>query len=126
MYVSMTKKTIRDIEVKGKVCLMRVDFNVSLDAAGNIIDDQRIRASLSTIYNLLGRGAKLILLSHLGRPKSKDPKTSLRIVADRLAQYIQQETICIADLDDETTTNTCINNLQEGELMFFENVRWYA
>lgn len=123
----MAKKTIKDIEVTGKVCLMRVDFNITLDEHANVVNDVRIRASLSTIYNLLGRGARLVLMSHLWRPKAKKtPETSMRIVADHLKRYIQQDTICVADVDDEQATKACIDALQNGELMFFENTRWYA
>jgi len=121
----MRKKTIKDIDVKGKVCLMRVDFNVKLDSTWNILDDERIRASLSTIYNLIWRWAKIALISHLGRPEEKWPATSLQIVVDRLKLYIQQDHFCLADLDDEAATRWCVDALDNGEVMMFENIRWY-
>ncbi|HOC08539.1 MAG TPA: phosphoglycerate kinase, partial [Bacillota bacterium] len=80
----MDKKTVRDVEVAGKKVMVRCDFNVPIDDRGNITDDTRIVASLPTIEFLLERGAKVILMSHLGRPKGKvDDKYSLRPVARR-------------------------------------------
>src|SRR5215469_1541947 len=84
----MQKATVRDVDVRGKRVLERVDFNVPLDE-GNIGDDTRIRASLPTIRYLLDHGAKIVLMSHLGRPKgSFDPAFSLRPVAVRLGELL--------------------------------------
>ena len=70
----MTKKSISNLDVRGKRVLMRVDFNVPQDVNGRIADDRRIRMALPTINHILGGGGRLVLMSHLGRPKGEDPK----------------------------------------------------
>lgn len=104
------KKTIHDIEVRDRVCLVRVDYNVSQAPDGSIRDDNRIRASLPTLYNLIGRGAKIVLITHLGRPKNKKD-ASLQPVADRLATYLHQPDVRLADLDDRDETTRAIDEL---------------
>ncbi len=85
----MDKATVRDVAVRGKRVLERVDFNVPQDDSGAITDDTRIRASLPTIQYLLDQGAALVLMSHLGRPKGKvNPKYSLRPVSERLSELL--------------------------------------
>src|SRR5215469_15680493 len=87
----MDKATVRDIDVRGKRVLERVDFNVPLDDGGHITDDTRIRASLPTIRYLLDNDASAVLMSHLGRPKGKvDPNYSLRPVAERLSELLER------------------------------------
>src|SRR5207237_6154316 len=84
----MSKKTVADVDVKGKRVLMRVDFNVPLDGS-RITDDRRIAQALPTITNVLDRGGRLILMSHLGRPKGgPEPKYSLKPAADRLGELL--------------------------------------
>src|SRR5579862_6507986 len=84
----MSKKTVADIDVKGKKVLMRVDFNVPLDGS-KITDDRRIAQALPTIKSVVDRGGKLILMSHLGRPKGgPEPKYSLKPAATRLGELL--------------------------------------
>src|SRR4026209_2055763 len=99
----MNKKTIRDLsdgELRGKRALVRVDFNVPIEN-GRVGDDTRIRAALPTIRNLLDRGARVVLLSHLGRPKGKpETKYSLEPVAHRLSELLPSEKICFIESTD--------------------------
>ncbi|MBL9149158.1 MAG: phosphoglycerate kinase [Phycisphaerae bacterium] len=89
----MRKKTIDQVDVKGKRVLVRVDFNVPLDDSGAITDDRRIRASLPTLRSILSRGGKLVLMSHLGRPEGKgfEPDGTLKAVAARLGELLGNE-----------------------------------
>ena len=85
----MRKLAVEDVEVAGKRVFVRVDFNVPMDADRNITDDRRIASALPTIEHLIGRGAKVILASHLGRPKGKyDPGSTMDPVADRLSELL--------------------------------------
>src|SRR5580700_6297453 len=93
----MNKKTVEDIDVRGKRVLVRVDFNVPQDESGAITDDTRIVAALPTIEYLMARGAKTILVSHLGRPKGVTPKYTLAPVASRLAELIGKPVPLAAD-----------------------------
>ena len=94
----MPKLSVRDIDPKGKRIFMRVDFNVPLNDAGEITDDTRIQASLPTIQYIVERGGRLILASHLGRPKGKpNPKMSLKPAATRLAQVLGKPVAFAAD-----------------------------
>ncbi len=120
----MNKKTIRDISVSGKRVLVRVDFNVPLDKAKNIEDDTRIRESLPTIEHLLSQGGKVILMSHLGRPKGKSPEFSLAPVAKRLSELLGKPVHFASDCIG-AEAETAVSKLQNGEVLLLENVRFY-
>lgn len=119
------KKTVRDIDVKGKRVLVRCDFNVP-QKDGVITDDKRIVSALSTISYLREHGAKIILMSHLGRPKGEPkPEYTLRPVADRLSELLDTEvkfTSCPTVICD--TVKAMAETLQDGEVMLLENVRF--
>lgn len=121
----MNKKTIEDIDVKGKRVLVRVDFNVPQDDKGNITDDKRIVAALPTIQYLINNKAKAILVSHLGRPKGGfDAKYSMKPVAERLSQLLGKEVIMANDVIGEDAKAKA-QALKEGEVMLLENVRFH-
>jgi phosphoglycerate kinase len=121
------KKTIRDIDVAEKRVLVRVDFNVPLDPeSGAVLDDARIRATLPTIEYLRVRGAKIILCSHLGRPKGKrDPSLSLWLVAERLGELIGMPVRTTACCTGPVVQETAYT-LQPGEVVLLENLRFHA
>ena len=122
----MAKKTIEDINVTGKKVLVRVDFNVPLTEDGQVSDDKRIVAALPTIRYLLDHKAKVILCSHLGRPKGKvDPKYSLAPVAKRLAELLPDTKIRSAKDTIGESAKAAIAEMQEGEIVLLENVRFY-
>src|SRR5690554_5006385 len=99
----MNKKTIEDINVNNKKVLVRVDFNVPLDADTNITDDTRIRAALPTIKYLLDQQAKVVLMSHLGRPKGEfKPEFSLRPAARRLSELLGVDVTMAEDVIGES------------------------
>jgi len=116
---------ITDLDVKGKLVFLRVDFNVPLDDKGEIRDDTRIRASLPTIAWLLDRGARLVIASHLGRPKGKmDPAMSLKPAARRLAQIVPNKVHMAPDVIGDDVARLK-RDLGEGEALLLENVRFY-
>ena len=123
----MAKKTVRDIDVAGKKVFVRVDFNVPIDADGNVSDDKRIVAALPTIKYLLENNAKVILCSHLGRPKGKVNKEfTLAPVAKRLAELLPDTKITFAEDTIGPSARAAIDALKDGEIVLLENVRFYA
>jgi len=122
----MNKKNVKDAEVRGKRVLVRADFNVPLDEQGQITDDTRIRASLPTIEYLVKEGARVILASHLGRPKGKaNPKYSLAPVAKRLSELLGQDVQLAGDCVGDAAMEA-VSKLQDGQALLLENVRFHA
>jgi len=122
----MNKLTVSNINFKGKKTLVRVDFNVPLDDKQNITDDRRIVASLPTIKKIAGDGGRVILCSHLGRPKGKTvPEMSLKPAAVKLSEHLGREVIfapdCIGDMVDSMT-----ESMNDGDVMLLENLRFHA
>ena len=120
------KKSIEDIDVHGKKVLVRCDFNVPQDENGTITNDKRIVASLPTIKYLLENKAKVILCSHLGRPKGKvDMKYSLKPIAESLSNYLGFTVKLAADVIGESARSLA-ESVKEGEAVLLENVRFHA
>jgi len=121
----MNKKTVKDIDLKGKKVFVRCDFNVPMDENQNITDNTRIKAALPTIKYLLEQNCKIILASHLGRPKGEvKPEFSLKPVAKELSKLLGKEVIMANDVIGEDAT-TKAANLKDGEIMLLENVRFH-
>ena len=108
-------RTLDDLDVEGKRVLVRVDFNVPQDEDRSITDDARIRGALPTLRELRERGARLVLLAHLGRPKGRDEKFSLRPVAERLSELLGEDVALSPDLDD----------VPDADIVMIENVRFF-
>ncbi len=119
----MKKKTVKDINPSGKRVLVRCDFNVPM-SDGHITDDRRIVESLPTIKYLIEHGARVILMSHLGRPKGPDPKSSLKPIADRLTELLGQPVQFINDCIGGEVLSKAMA-LKNGEVLLLENVRFY-
>jgi phosphoglycerate kinase len=107
-------RTLDGLDVEGKRVLVRVDFNVPLDGEGRITDDARIRAALPTLRELREKGARLLLAAHLGRPKGREDKYSLRPTAERLQELLGEEVRLASSLDD----------VPDGDVVMLENVRF--
>lgn len=118
-----TKKTVRDIDVRGKRVFVRVDFNVPLDH-GRITDDQRIRASLPTIQYVLGHGGMVILASHLGRPKGPDDSLRMDPIAARLSELLDRP---VKKLDDcvGPVVEDQVFSMRPGDVVLLENLRFH-
>ncbi len=123
-FFMLSKKTMKDINIKGKRVFVRVDFNVPMEDS-RITDDTRIRAALPTIQYLVEQGAKVILASHLGRPKGEiNEEMRLTAVGTRLAQLIERP---VTKLDESIgeTVEAAIAKMQEGDIVLLENVRFH-
>ena len=121
----MNKKTVKDIDLKGKRVFVRCDFNVPMDENQNITDNTRIVAALPTIKYLLEQNCKIILASHLGRPKGEfKPAFSLKPVAKELSKLLNKEVIMANDVIGEDAMKKA-SELKEGEILLLENVRFH-
>ncbi|MDD2200744.1 MAG: phosphoglycerate kinase [Firmicutes bacterium] len=121
----LRKLTVDEMDVAGKRVFVRVDFNVPMDAQRNITDDRRIAAALPTIEYLAGKGAKVILASHLGRPKGKyDPSATMDPIAERLSQMLGKP---VRKLDDciGPTVAEAVDEMAPGDVVLLENVRFH-
>ncbi len=120
------KKTVKDIDASGKRVIVRCEFNVPLNEVGTITDDIRIKSALPTIQHLLDRGARVILMSHLGRPDgAPDSKYSLKPVADRLTQLLGQKVVFESDPEVVSpAVKQKVADLAPGQVMLLENVRF--
>ncbi len=124
----MAKQTIRDLspeQIAGRRILVRVDFNVPLDDAGHVADDTRLRAALPTLNFLLAAGGRVVLLSHLGRPKGQvDPRFTLAPVARRLGELLPGTTVKFLDSTDTPEAHAAADALGRGEVLLLENTRF--
>jgi phosphoglycerate kinase len=122
----LNKKTLEDFNVEGKKVLVRVDFNVPMDEEGRITDDTRIKAAIPTIKYLIDHNAKVILVSHLGRPKGKvNKKYSLAPVAKRLSEILGKDVVMAEDCIGEPAEKAAAA-MQPKDVLLLENVRFYA
>jgi phosphoglycerate kinase len=124
----MNKQTIRDLaddQLRGRRALVRVDFNVPLDADGRVADDTRIQAALPTLRYLVERGARVVILSHLGRPKgAPEPKYSLQPVARRLAELMPGTDVDFCGTTDSDEAYQTVERLADGAIVVLENTRF--
>ncbi|HZJ68484.1 MAG TPA: triose-phosphate isomerase [Candidatus Eisenbacteria bacterium] len=124
--MSKIKKNVENIDVQNKKVIVRVDFNVPVDKeTGEITDDKRIKAALPTIKYLLDHKAKVILMSHMGRPKGFDPDLSMKTAARRLSELLDLDVILAEDvIGDDAKTKA--ENLKAGQVLMLENLRYHA
>lgn len=123
----MTKQTVRDVDIKGKTCLVRVDFNVPTEpGTGRIADDSRIRAALPTVHHMQEQGAKIVLCSHFGRPKGKVVE-ELRMTAirERASDWFGVEVIDAGLPGDSPDATEISSNLRPGDIAMLENLRFH-
>lgn len=119
----LRKKTVRDVDVRDKRVLVRCDFNVPMEN-GSITDDRRIRESLPTILELMNRGARVILISHFGRPEGRDERFTLIPVAKRLGELLCREVAFVGDCIGEKARKA-VEELPPGGVLLLENTRFY-
>ncbi|KGG80292.1 phosphoglycerate kinase [Caloranaerobacter azorensis H53214] len=122
----LNKRTVEDLDVRGKKVLVRCDFNVPMNENGEITDDRRIRSAIPTIEYIINNGGKVILMSHLGRPKGEpNPKYSLEPVAKRLSELLNKEVIFAAD-DNVVGENAkeAVAEMKEGDVVLLQNTRY--
>jgi phosphoglycerate kinase len=121
----MAKKSISDVDCRGKIVVMRVDFNVPQDDSGAITDDRRIRMAIPSIESVISRGGKLVLMSHLGRPKGKgpEPEFTLRPTAVRLGEILGKP-VHFAEDTVGPDAEAKVKGLKDGEVLVLENVRF--
>ncbi|MEK7626197.1 MAG: phosphoglycerate kinase [Patescibacteria group bacterium] len=122
--MSFNKKTIEDVDVKNKLVLLRADYNVPIEN-GHITSDLRIKQSLPTVKYLMEHGAKLVICSHLGRPKGPEKASSLRPVADRLSKLLDKK-IAFTESTVGDDVGKLKKDLKPGEALMIENVRFYS
>jgi phosphoglycerate kinase len=121
----MRKLSVRDLELKGRRVLIRVDFNVPLDENQNVLDDTRIKMTLPTIEHILGAGGSAVLMSHMGRPKGKVvPELSLRPAAERLSHLLGRDVMLAPDCVGEESEGM-VRKLREGDCVLLENLRFH-
>lgn len=121
----LNKMTIEDLDLKGKRVFIRADFNVPLDENMKITDDRRIRSTLPTINYAIDEGAKVILASHLGRPKGKvSPRLSLQPVAKRLQRLLDKDVIFLEDCIGQNVENV-VSRMKNGDVVLLENLRFH-
>jgi len=122
----LNKMTVKDLDLKGKKVFCRVDFNIPLDADGRITDDTRIVAALPTIRHIIDQGGRLILASHLGRPKgTANPKYSLAPVAPYLAKLLGKNVAMAPDCIGPEV-KALVNGMENGDVLLLENVRFHS
>lgn len=122
----MNKLSIENVDLKGKKVLVRVDFNVPLDENQKITDDRRITAALPTIEKIIGDGGKVILMSHLGRPKGEvKPEFSLKPVADRLDELVEKDVQFASDCIGDDV-NKIVGKMNDGDILLLENLRFHV
>ena len=123
--MNFNKKTVRDIDVRGKKVLIRCDFNTPIDENGHLTDERRIQGALPTLRYLITSGAAVIVVSHLGRPKGQyNPKYTLKPVAKRLSELLKMPVTLANDVIGEDADRLCAA-IQPGEIVMLENVRFH-
>lgn len=118
------KRTVKDVPVDHKTVLVRADYNVPLNKEGAISDDLRIRASLPTLEYLLKHHAKVVIISHLGRPEGRDKSQSLEVVATRLAELLDREVVFVEDCKGDKVVQA-VKKAPAGAVVLLENLRYY-